>query len=61
MTNTFFVTALVSGHSVGVTIRAENIGRSFDLAEDHLRERNPQSEVIVQAVQHINNEFTAGL
>jgi hypothetical protein len=55
--NTYFATALVRGHSVGVTIRAENIGKAFELAEDYLQERNPQSEVIVQAVQHINNEF----
>jgi hypothetical protein len=60
MTNTYFATALVSGHSVGVTIRAENIGKAFELTEDYLQERNPQSEVIVQAVQHINNEFTDG-
>jgi hypothetical protein len=58
MTNTYFATALVSGHSGGVTIRAENIGKAFELAEDYLQERNPQSEVIVQAVQLINNEFT---
>jgi hypothetical protein len=57
MTNTFFATALVSGHNVGVTIRAENIGTAFELAEDYLQERNPHSEVIVQAVQRINNEF----
>ena len=60
MTNTYFATALVSAHSVGVTIRAENIGRAFELAEDYLQERNPQSEVIVQAVQRIHNEFTDG-
>ena len=60
MTNTFFATALVSAHSVGVTIRAENIGTAFELAEDYLQERNPQSEVIVQAVQRISNEFTDG-
>jgi hypothetical protein len=60
MTNTFFATALVSGHSVGVTIHAENIGTAFELAEDYLQERNPHSEVIVQAVQHINSEFTDG-
>jgi hypothetical protein len=60
MTNTFFATALVSGHNVGVTIRAENIGTAFELAEDYLQERNPHSEVIVQAVQRINNEFTDG-
>jgi len=60
MTNTYFTTALVSGHSVGVTIRAENIGPAFELTEDYLQERNPQSDVIVQAVQRINNEFTDG-
>ena len=32
MTNTYFATALVSAHSVGVTIRAENIGTAFELA-----------------------------
>jgi hypothetical protein len=58
MTNTYFATALVSALSVGVTIRAENIGRAFELAEDYLQERNPQSEVIVQAVQRISSEFT---
>jgi hypothetical protein len=58
--NTYFATALVRGHSVGVTIRAKNIGKAFELAEDYLQERNPQSEVIVQAVQHINNEFADG-
>jgi hypothetical protein len=58
MTNTYFATGLVSAHSIGVTIRADNIGTAFELAEDYLQERNPQSEVIVQAVQHINNEFT---
>ena len=58
MTNTYFATALVSAHSIGVTIRAENIGRAFEIAEDYLQERNPQSEVIVQAVQRISNEFT---
>ena len=60
MTNTYFATALVNADSVGVTIRAENIGRAFELAENYLQERNPQSEVIVQAVQRINNEFTDG-
>jgi hypothetical protein len=60
MTNTFFATALVSAHSVGVTIRAENIGKAFELAKDYLQERNPGSEVIVQAVQRINNESTDG-
>jgi hypothetical protein len=60
MTNTYFATAIVSAHSVGVTIRAENIGTAFELAEDYLQERNPQSEVIVQAIQRISNEFTDG-
>ena len=60
MKNTYFATALVSAHSVGVTIRAENIGTAFKLAEDYLQKRNPQSEVTVQAVQRINNEFTDG-
>ncbi len=60
MTNTYFATALVGAHSVGVTIRAENIGTAFKLAEDYLQKRNPQSEVTVQAVQRINNEFTDG-
>ena len=60
MTNAYFATALVSAHSIGVTIRAENIGRAFELAEDYLQERNPQSEVIVQAVQRVSNEFTDG-
>ena len=60
MKNTYFATALVGAHSVGVTIRAENIGTAFKLAEDYLQKRNPQSEVTVQAVQRINNEFTDG-
>ena len=60
MTNTYFATALVNARSVGVTIRAENIGKAFELAENYLQERNPQSEVIVQAVQRINNEFSDG-
>ncbi len=60
MTNTYFATALVGAHSVGVTIRAENIGTAFKLAEDYLQKRNPPSEVTVQAVQRINNEFTDG-
>ena len=60
MTNAYFATAFVSAHSIGVTIRAENIGRAFELAEDYLQERNPQSEVIVQAVPRISNEFTDG-
>jgi hypothetical protein len=58
MTNTYFATALVSAHSIGVTINAENIGTAFEVAEDYLQERHPRSEVIVQAVQRINNEFT---
>jgi len=59
MTNNYFATALVSAHSIGVTINAENIGTAFEVAEDYLQERHPRSEVIVQAVQRINNEFTA--
>jgi hypothetical protein len=59
MTNSYFATALVSAHSIGVTINAENIGTAFEVAEDYLQERHPRSEVIVQAVQRINNEFTA--
>jgi len=59
MTNTYFATALVSAHIIGVTINAENIGTAFEVAEDYLQERHPRSEVIVQAVQRINNEFTA--
>jgi hypothetical protein len=59
MTNTYFATALVSAHSIGVTINAENIGTAFEVAEDYLQELHPRSEVIVQAVQRINNEFTA--
>jgi len=59
MTNTYFATALVSAHSIGVTINAKNIGTAFEVAEDYLQERHPRSEVIVQAVQRINNEFTA--
>jgi hypothetical protein len=60
MTDSYFVTALVSAHSVGVTVRAENIGTAFEVAEDYLQERHPRSEVIVQAAQRINNEFAAG-
>jgi hypothetical protein len=60
MTDSYFVTALVSTHSVGVTVRAENMGTAFEVAEDYLQERHPRSEVIVQAVQRINNEFIAG-
>jgi len=58
MTNTYFATALVSAHSIGVTIDAETIGTAFEIAEDYLQERHPRSQVIVQAVQRINNEFT---
>ena len=58
MTNTYFATALVSAHSIGVTIDAETIGSAFEIAEDYLQERHPRSQVIVQAVQRINNEFT---
>jgi hypothetical protein len=59
MINAYFATAFVGAQSVGVTIQADNIGTAFELAEDYLQERHPQSEVIVQAVQCINNEFTA--
>ena len=58
MTNSYFATALVSAHSIGVTIDAETIGTAFEIAEDYLQERHPRSQVIVQAVQRINNEFT---
>jgi hypothetical protein len=58
MINTYFVTALISAQSVGVTIQADNIGTAFDLAEDYLQKRHPQSEVVVQAVQCINHGFT---
>jgi hypothetical protein len=58
MINTYFATALVSAQSVGVNICAENIGRAFEVAKDYLRERHPQSEVIVQAVQRIHPEFS---
>ena len=58
MTNTYFATALVGAHSIGVTINAENIGSAFEVAEGYLQEHRPRSEVIVQAVQRINNEFT---
>ena len=58
MTNTYFATALVSAHSIEVTIDAETIGTAFEIAEDYLQERHPRSQVIVQAVQRINNEFT---
>jgi hypothetical protein len=58
MTNTYFATALVGAHSIGVTINAEHIGSAFEVAEGYLQEHRPRSEVIVQAVQRINNEFT---
>jgi hypothetical protein len=57
MTNTYFATAIVGAGSVGVTIRAENMGAAFEVAEDYLQERHPRSEVIIQAVQRINNEL----
>ncbi|MBV8483885.1 MAG: hypothetical protein JO077_13595 [Verrucomicrobia bacterium] len=56
MLNTYFATALVSAQGVGVTICAENIEMAFEVAKDHLSERYPRSEVIVQAVQRINPE-----
>ena len=46
MTDTYFATALVSGHNVGITIHAKNIAAAFDVAEHHLQQRhhqNPQS------------------
>ena len=46
MTNTYCATALVSSHRVGVTIRAENIGAAFEVAEDYLQEPHPRSEVM---------------
>jgi hypothetical protein len=58
MTNTYFATALVRAHIIGVTIRAESIGTAFEVAEDYLQEHHPRSEVIVQAVQRITDEFT---
>jgi hypothetical protein len=57
MDNTYFATALISANSVGITIRAENIETAFELAEDRLEERYPRSDVIIQAVQRIANEF----
>jgi hypothetical protein len=57
MTNTYFATAWIGAHSVGITIRAENIGTAFQLATDYLDERYPRSEVTLQAVQRIGNEF----
>jgi len=58
MENTYFATALINADSVGVTIRAKNIETAFELAEDRLEERYPQSDVIVQAVQRISNDFS---
>lgn len=60
MTNTYFATALIGAHSEAVTIRAENIGTAFEVAEDYLEERYPRSEVIVQAVQRIYAPSTVG-
>jgi len=57
MTNTYFATALVGGHSVGITIRARSIAMAFEVAERSLKERYTKSDVIVQAVQRITNEF----
>jgi hypothetical protein len=54
MTNTYFATALVSAGSVGVTVHAENMGSAFEVAEDYVQARHPRSEVIIQAVQRIN-------
>ena len=54
MKNTYFATALVNGHSIGLTISAENIGLAFQVAEDYLQKRHPRSEVIVQAVQRFD-------
>ena len=45
-------------HSVGVTMRAENIAMAFAGAKDYLQQRHPRSDVIVQAGQRITNEFT---
>jgi hypothetical protein len=59
MTNTYFTTALVGVHNVGVTIHAQNIAAAFDVAQHHLQARHPRSDVIVQAVQRITNESIA--
>jgi hypothetical protein len=59
MTNTYFATALVGGHSVGITIRARNIATAFEVAERSLQERHTKSDVIVQAVQRLTNECVA--
>ena len=61
MTNTYFATALVGAHSVGVTIRAQNIATAFEIAENYLQERNPRSEVLVQAVQRMSNKVVAAV
>ena len=61
MTNTYFATALVGAHSVGVTIQAQNIATAFEVAQGYLQERHPKSDVIVQAVQRVTNQLpTAG-
>ena len=59
MTHAYFATALVGAHSVGVTIRAQNIATAFEVAEHYLQERHPKSDVIVQAIQRIANESSA--
>ena len=61
MTYAYFATAFVGAHQVGVTIRARNIATAFEVAEHYLQDRHPKSDVIVQAVQRITNESTAGL
>jgi hypothetical protein len=57
MDNTYFATALISEQSVGITIHAESIETAFELAEGRLEERYPRSEVMIQAVQRIDDEF----
>ena len=59
MINSYFATAMVGGHSVGITVRARNIASAFEVAERSLQERHTKSDVIVQAVQRITNEFAA--
>jgi hypothetical protein len=59
MTNTYFATAWVGGRSVGITVRARNIATAFEVAERSLQERHTKSDVIVQAVQRISDEFVA--
>jgi hypothetical protein len=54
---TYLATALISADSVGITVRTENIETTFELAENHLAERYRHSDVIVQAIQRISNEF----